>query len=130
MVLYKCKLNMCSPLRGCAVLARVFGQEGWYIMIEIKKESSEFGTAYLLKEGYSVVGIVTYYSDGIRITVFDSKDRLHTIRLNEIGEIVYTISNSRLHKINLHGKRKIEKMFLGISLQFNIPLPNRITLDD
>lgn len=130
MVLYKCKLNMCSPLRGCAVLARVFGRRGWYIMIEIKKESSEFSTAYLLKEEYSVVGIITYYSDGIRITVFDSKDRLHTIRLNEIGEIVYTISNSRLHKINLHGKRKIEKMFLGISLQFNIPLPNRITLDD
>lgn len=108
----------------------MFGQEGWYIMIEIKKESSEFSTAYLLKEGYVVIGIVTYYSDGIRITVFDSKDKLHTIRLNEIGEIVYTISNSRLHKINLHGKRKIEKMFLGISLQFNIPLPNIITLDD
>ena len=99
-------------------------------MIEIEKEISEFRTAYLLKEGDVVVGIVTYYSDGIRITVFDSEDRLHTIRLNEIGEIVYTISNSRLHKINLHGKRKIEKMLLGISLQFNIPLPNRITLDD
>ena len=111
-------------------VAHVFGREGWYIMIEIKKEISEFGTAYLLKEGYSVAGIITYYPDGVRITVFDSKDRLHTIRLNEIGEIVYTISNSRLHKINLHGKRKIEKMFLGISLQFNIPLPNRITLDD
>lgn len=111
-------------------VAHMFGQEGWYIMIEIKKESSEFSTAYLLKEGYVVVGIVTYYSDGIRITVFDSQDKLHTIRLNEIGEIAYTISNSRLHKINLHGKRKIEKMFLGISLQFNIPLPNRITLDD
>lgn len=111
-------------------VAHMFGQEGWYIMIEIKKESSEFSTAYLLKEGYVVIGIVTYYSDGIRITVFDSKDKLHTIRLNEIGEIVYTISNSRLHKINLHGKRKIEKMFLGISLQFNIPLPNIITLDD
>lgn len=99
-------------------------------MIEIKKEISEFSTAYLLKEGYTVVGIITYYPDGVRITVFDSKDRLHTIRLNEIGKIEYTISNSRLHKINLHGKRKIEKMFLGISLQFNIPLPNRITLDD
>lgn len=111
-------------------VAHMFGRRGWYIMIEIKKEISEFGTAYLLKEGYSVVGIVTYYPDGVRITVFDSKDRLHTIRLNEIGEIVYTISNSRLHKINLHGKREIEKMFLGISLQFNIPLPNRITLDD
>ena len=98
-------------------------------MIEIKKEISEFGTAYLLKEGYSVVGIITYYPDGVRITVFDSKDRLHTIRLNEIGEIVYTISNSRLHKINLHGKRKIEKMFLGISLQFGISLPNKIILD-
>lgn len=108
----------------------MFGWKGWYIMIEIKKEISEFSTAYLLKEGYVVVGIVTYYSDGIRITVFDSQDRLHTIRLNEIGEIAYTISNSRLHKINLHGKRKVEKMFLGISLQFNIPLPNRITLDD
>ena len=111
-------------------VAHMFGWKGWYIMIEIKKEISEFSTAYLLKEGYSVVGIVTYYSDGIRITVFDSKNKLHTIRLNEIGEIAYTISNSRLHKINLHGKRKIEKMFLGISLQFNIPLPNRITLDD
>ena len=99
-------------------------------MIEIKKEISEFGTAYLLKDGYAVVGIVTYYPDGVRITVFDSKDRLHTVRLNEMDEIKYTISNSRVHKINLHGKRKIEKMFLGISLQFNIPLPNRITLDD
>lgn len=99
-------------------------------MIEIKKEISEFSTAYLLKEGYSVVGIITYYPDGVRITVFDSKDKLHTIRLNEIGEIAYTISNSRLHKINLHGKRKVEKMFLGISLQFGISLPNRITLDD
>lgn len=110
-------------------VAHMFERKGWYIMIEIKKEISEFSTAYLLKEGYSVVGIITYYPDGVRITVFDSKDRLHTIRLNEIGEIVYTISNSRLHKINLHGKREIEKMFLGISLQFNIPLPNRITLD-
>lgn len=110
-------------------VAHMFELKGWYIMIEIKKEISEFSTAYLLKEGYSVVGIITYYPDGVRITVFDSKDRLHTIRLNEIGEIVYTISNSRLHKINLHGKREIEKMFLGISLQFNIPLPNRITLD-
>ena len=98
-------------------------------MIEIKKESSEFSTAYLLKEEYSVVGIVTYYPDGVRITVFDSKDRLHTIRLNEIGEIVYTISNSRLHKINLHGKREIEKLLLGISLQFGISLPNKIILD-
>ena len=99
-------------------------------MIKIKKEISEFSTTYLLKEGYVVVGVVTYYSDGIRITVFDSKNKLHAIRLNEIGEITYTISYSRLHKINLHGKRKIEKMLLGISLQFNIPLPNRITLDD
>ena len=112
------------------MLAHVFGRRGWYIMIEIKKEFTEFGTTYLLRENNVIIGIITYYPDGVRITVFDSKDRLHTIRLNEIGEIVYTISNSRLHKINLHGKRKIEKMFLGISLQFNIPLPNRITLDD
>ena len=111
-------------------VAHVFGQEGWYIMIEIKKEFTEFGTTYLLRENDVIIGIITYYPDGVRITVFDSKDRLHTIRLNEIGEIKYTISNSKVHKINLHGKRKIEKIFLGISLQFNIPLPNRITLDD
>ena len=27
---------MCSPLRGCAALPHVFGQEGRYIMIEVK----------------------------------------------------------------------------------------------
>lgn len=107
----------------------MFGQEGRYIMIEIKKDSSEFSTAYLLKEGYVVLGIVTYYSDGIRITVFDGKNKAHTIRLNEVGEIIYTLSDSRLHKINLHGKREIERMFLGISLQFSISLPNKITLN-
>lgn len=100
----------------------MFGQEGWYTMIEIKKESSKVSTSYLLKEGYAVLGIVTYYSDGIRITVFDSKDNIHTIRLDEAGKIKYTISDSRVHKINLHGKREIEKMFLGISLPTKIVL--------
>ena len=98
-------------------------------MVEIKKESTEFGTTYFLREGYVVIGIVTYYSDGIRITVFDSKDKAHTVRLNEVGEIRYTLSNSRLHKINLHGKRDIEKMFLGISMQFGISLPTKIVLE-
>ena len=107
----------------------MFGQEGRYIMIEIKKDSSESSTAYLLKEGYVILGIITYYSNGIRITVFNNKNKAHTIRLNEVGEIKYTRSDSKLHKINLHGKREIERMFLGISLQFGISLPNKITLD-
>lgn len=98
-------------------------------MIKIKKESTEFNTTYFLREGYVIIGIVTYYSDGIRITVFNSKDKAHTVRLNEAGEIRYTLSNSRLHKINLHGKRDIEKMFLGISLQFGVPLPTKIILE-
>lgn len=98
-------------------------------MIEIKKESTEFTTTYFLRKGYVVIEIVTYYSDGVRITVFDNKDKAHTIRLNEVGEIRYTLSNSRLHKINLHGKRDIEKMFLGISLQFGVPLPTKIILE-
>ena len=105
------------------------GRKEKIIMIEIEKDSTEFSTAYLLKEGYVVLGIVTYYSDGIRITVFDNKNKAHTIRLNEVGEIMYTLSNSRLHKINLHGKREIERMFLGISPQFSISLPNKTTLD-
>lgn len=116
------------PPRGWAALPRV-GAESEDIMVEIKKESTEFDTTYFLREGYVVIGIVTYYSDGIRITVFDSKDKAHTVRLNEVGEIRYTLSNSRLHKINLHGKRDIEKMFLGISLQFGISLPTKIVLE-
>ena len=98
-------------------------------MIEIKKESTEFATTYFLRKGYIVIWIVTYYSDGVRITVFDNKDKAHTIRLNEVGEIWYTLSSSRLHKINLHGNREVERMFLGISLQFGISLPIKITLD-
>ena len=98
-------------------------------MIEIKKESSEISTSYLLIDGYNVLGIVTYYPDGIRITVFDGRSNIHTIRLDEAGKIKYTFSDSRLHKINLHGKREIERIFLGISLQFGISLPNKIVLE-
>ena len=119
---------MCLSPRGWAALPRV-GRKARIIMIEIEKDSSESSTAYLLKEGYVVLGIVTYYSNGIRITVFNSENKAHIIRLNEVGEIRYTQSNSRLHKINLHGKREIERMFLGISLQFGISLPNKITLE-
>ena len=79
------------------------------------------------EDGEDIIGLVSYYENGIRVTVYD-KDKAHTIRLKD-GQIWYTSTESRIHKINLHGKRKIEKMFLGISLQFNIPLPNRITLE-
>ena len=120
---------MCSPLRGCAVLAHVFGQEGRYKMYKVTGES-EIGVYSIWDEdGENIIGLVSYYENGIRVTVYDSKDKAHTIRLKD-GQIWYTSTESRIHKLNLHGKREIEKMFLGISLQFNIPLPNRITLDD
>ena len=128
MVLYKCKLNMCSPLRGCAVLAHVFGQEGRYKMYKVTNRIKKDVYAIWDEDGENIIGLVSYYENGIRVTVYDSKDKAHTIRLKD-GQIWYTSTESRIHKLNLHGKREIEKMFLGISLQFGISLPNKIILD-
>ena len=128
MVLYKCKLNMCSPLRGCAVLAHVFGQEGRYKMYKVTNRIKEDVYSIWDEDGENIIGLVSYYENGVRVTVYDSKDKAHTIRLKD-GQIWYTSTESRVHKLNLHGKREIEKMFLGISLQFGISLPNKIILD-
>ena len=111
------------------MLAHTFGRKGRYKMYKVTGES-EIGVYSIWDEdGENIIGLVSYYENGIRVTVYDSKDKAHTIRIKD-GQIWYTSTESRIHKLNLHGKRKIEKMFLGISLQFNIPLPNRITLDD
>ena len=128
MVLYKCKLNMCSPLRGCAVLAHVFGQEGRYKMYKVTNRIKEDVYSIWDEDGENIIGLVSYYENGVRVTVYDSKDKAHTIRLKD-GQIWYTSTESRVHKLNLHGKREIEKMFLGISLQFGISLANKIILD-
>ena len=80
------------------------------------------------EDGENIIGLVSYYENGIRVTVYDSKDKAHTIRLKD-GQIWYTNTESRIHKLNLHGKREIEKLLLGISLQFGISLPNKITLE-
>ena len=114
-------------LRGCAVLAHTFGQEGWYKMYKVTGES-EIGVYSIWDEdGENIIGLVSYYEDGVRVAVYD-KDKAHTIRLKD-GQIWYTSTESRIHKLNLHGKREIEKLLLGISLQFGISLPNKITLD-
>ena len=128
MILYKCKLNMCSPLRGCAVLAHMFGQEGRYKMFKVTNRIKEDVYSIWDEDGDNIIGLVSYYEDGIRVTVYDSKDKAHTIRLKD-GQIWYTSTESRIHKINLHGKREIEKLLLGISLQLGISLPNKITLE-
>ena len=128
MILYKCKLNMCSPLRGCAVLAHVFGQEGRYKMYKVTNRIKEDVYSIWDEDGENIIGLVSYYENGVRVTVYDSKDKAHTIRIKD-GQIWYTSTESRIHKLNLHGKREIEKMFLGISLQFGISLPNKIILD-
>ena len=119
---------MCSPLRGCAVLAHVFGRKGRYKMYKVTGKS-EIGVYSIWDEdGENIIGLVSYYENGIRVTVYDSKDKAHTIRLKD-GQICYTSTKSRIHKLNLHGKREIEKLLLGISLQFGISLPNKIILD-
>ena len=91
--------------------------------------NSEIGVYSIWDEDReNIIGLVAYYENGIRVTVYDSKDKAHTIRLKN-GQIWYTSTKSRIHKLNLHGKREIEKLLLGISLQFGISLPNKITLD-
>ena len=119
---------MCSPLRGCAVLAHMFGQEGRYKMYKVTNRIKEDVYSIWDEDGENIIGLVSYYENGVRVTVYDSKDKAHTIRLKD-GQIWYTSTESRVHKLNLHGKREIEKMFLGISLQFGISLPNKIILD-
>lgn len=115
-------------LRGCAVLAHTFEQEGWCKMFKVTGES-EIGVYSIWDEdGENIIGLVSYYENGVRVAVYDSKDKAHTIRLKD-GQIWYTSTESRIHKLNLHGKREIEKLLLGISLQFGISLPNKITLD-
>lgn len=110
------------------MLAHTFEQEGWYKMYKVTGES-EIGVYSIWDEdGENIIGLVSYYENGIRVTVYDSKDKAHTIRLKN-GQICYTSTKSRIHKLNLHGKREIEKLLLGISLQFGISLPNKITLD-
>ena len=128
MILYKCKLNMCSPLRGCAVLAHVFGQKGRYKMYKVTNRIKEDVYSIWDEYGENIIGLVSYYENGVRVTVYDSKDKAHTIRIKD-GQIWYTSTESRIHKLNLHGKREIEKLLLGISLQFGISLPNKIILD-
>ena len=109
-------------------VAHMFGRRGWYIMYKVTGDS-EIGVYSIWSEdGENIIGLVSYYENGIRVTVYDSKDKAHTIRIKD-GQIWYTSTESRIHKLNLHGKRKIEKMFLGISLQFGISLPNKIILD-
>ena len=76
----------------------------------------------------NIIGLVSYHEDGVRVTIYDKNDKAHTIRLRD-GQIWYTSTESRVHKLNLHGKREIEKLLLGISLQFGISLPNKIILD-
>lgn len=109
-------------------VAHMFGRKGRYKMFKVTGES-EIGVYSIWDEdGENIIGLVSYYENGIRVTVYDSKDKAHTIRLKD-GQIWYTSTESRIHKLNLHGKREIEKLLLGISLQFGISLPNRITLD-
>ena len=111
----------------CSV-AHMFGRKGRYKMYKVTGDS-EIGVYSIWSEdGENIIGLVSYYENGIRVTVYDSKDKAHTIRLKD-GKIWYASTESRIHKLNLHGKRKIEKMFLGISLQFGISLPNKIILD-
>ena len=111
----------------CSV-AHMFGRKGRYKMYKVTGDS-EIGVYSIWSEdGENIIGLVSYYENGVRVTVYDSKDKAHTIRLKD-GKIWYASTESRIHKLNLHGKRKIEKMFLGISLQFGISLPNKIILD-
>ena len=128
MVLYKCKLNMCLSLRWLATLPICLGGKVGIKMFKVTGES-EIGVYSIWDEDEeNIIGLDSYYENGVRVTVYDSKDKAHTIRLKD-GQIWYTSTESRVHKLNLHGKREIEKMFLGISLQFGISLPNKIILD-
>ena len=128
MILYKCKLNMCLSLRWLAALPICLGGKVGIKMFKVTGES-EIGVYSIWDEdGENIIGLVSYYENGIRVTVYDSKDKAHTIRLKD-GQIWYTSTESRIHKLNLHGKREIEKLLLGISLQFGISLPNKIILD-
>ena len=109
-------------------VAHVFGRKGWYIMYKITNRIKEDVYASWDEYGENIIGLVSYYENGVRVTVYDSKDKAHTIRLKD-GQIWYTSTESRIHKLNLHGKREMEKLLLGISLQFGISLPNKIILD-
>ena len=109
-------------------VAHMFGQEGRYKMYKVTNRIKEDVYSIWDADAENIIGLVSYYENGVRVTVYDSKDKAHTIRLKD-GQIWYTSTESRVHKLNLHGKREIEKMFLGISLQFGISLPNKIILD-
>ena len=109
-------------------VAHMFGRKGWYKMYKVTNRIKEDVYSIWDEDGENIIGLVSYYENGVRVTVYDSKDKAHTIRLKD-GQIWYTSTESRVHKLNLHGKREIEKMFLGISLQFGISLPNKIILD-
>ena len=109
-------------------VAHMFGRKGWYKMYKVTNRIKEDVYSIWDEDGENIIGLVSYYENGVRVAVYDSKDKAHTIRLKD-GQIWYTSTESRVHKLNLHGKREIEKMFLGISLQFGISLPNKIILD-
>ena len=110
------------------IVAHMFERKGRYKMYKVTNRIKEDVYAIWDEYGENIIGLVSYYENGTRVTVYDSKDKAHTIRLKD-GQIWYTSTESRIHKLNLHGKREIEKLLLGISLQFGISLPNKIILD-
>lgn len=97
-------------------------------MFKVTNRTKENVYAIWDEYGENIIGLVSYFEDGVRVTIYDKNDKAHVIRLRD-GQIWYTSTESRVHKLNLHGKREIEKLLLGISLQFGISLPNKIILD-
>lgn len=88
----------------------------------IRKEVE--GKRIFMYENNNIIGMILFDSDFIRISVFDTYDRITTIHLDK--NELRCVTETRARIINLHGKRKIEKLLLGIVLDYGINLPTRL----
>ena len=82
------------------------------------------GKRVFIYENDNIIGMVFLDSDFIRISLFDAQDKCTVICSDKNG--LWCITETRAKSINLHGRKKIEKLLLGIVLDYNINLPIKI----
>lgn len=88
----------------------------------IRKEVE--GKRVFIYENDNIIGIIFLDSDFIRISLFDTRDKCTVIYLDK--NELWCVTETRAKSINLHGRKKIEKLLLGIALDYNINLPIKI----
>lgn len=87
----------------------------------IRKEVK--GNRIFICENDNIIGMILF-DDFIRISLFDTRDKCTVIQLNKNEITCFTETQAK--SLNLHGRKKIEKLLLGIVLDYNINLPIKI----